>query len=178
MSEQLEKVTTLHRDPIDAKRAIRRTQDYLLSIQKEDGHWCGELEGDTILGSDYVLTMHFLGRTHEKKVHKAAEYVRRKQLPEGGWSIYPGGPPDVSPTVKAYFILKLLGDRPDEPHMRRARRTILDLGGVEACNSFTRIYLAIFGQYPWNRCPAVPPEIKRVLRGAGRVLRGRGRARR
>jgi squalene-hopene/tetraprenyl-beta-curcumene cyclase len=33
------------------------------------------------------------------------------------------------------------------------------LGGLDATNSFTRIYLAIFGQYPWERCPAVPPEI-------------------
>ena len=143
----------------DLHEAIRRARSHLLSIQQADGHWCGELEGDTILESEYILTMHFLGRTHEARVAKAAEYVRRKQLPGGGWSIYPGGPPEVSASVKAYFVLKLLGDRPDAAHMRRARETILRLGGIDACNSFTRIYLAIFGQYPWDRCPAVPPEI-------------------
>ena len=80
-------------------------------------------------------------------------------MPEGGWAIYPGGPPQVSASVKAYFVLKLLGHDPEAPHMRRARRVILGLGGVEACNSFTKIYLAIFGQYDWERCPAIPPEI-------------------
>jgi squalene-hopene/tetraprenyl-beta-curcumene cyclase len=143
----------------DVDRAIEAARRHLLSIQRPDGHWCGELEGDSILGSEYILTMHFLGRTHEPRVLKAAEHIRQKQLPAGGWSIYPGGPPEVSASVKAYFVLKLVGDRPDAPHMQRARRAILDRGGIEACNSFTKIYLAIFGQYDWERCPAVPPEM-------------------
>jgi squalene-hopene/tetraprenyl-beta-curcumene cyclase len=144
---------------IDVSSSLRAAQQHLLSIQREDGHWCGELEGDTILESEYILTLHFLGRAHEERARLAAEYIRRKQLPEGGWAIYPGGTPEVSASVKAYFVLKLLGDAPDAPHMRRARQAILDLGGIEACNSFTKIYLAIFGQYDWSRCPAVPPEI-------------------
>ncbi|MFI5181787.1 MAG: squalene--hopene cyclase [Thermoanaerobaculia bacterium] len=139
--------------------AIEAARRYLLSIQQEDGHWCAELEGETILESEYVLTMHFLGRTAEPRVRKAAEYLRRQQLAEGGWSNHPGGPAEVSTSVKAYFVLKLVGDDPDSPHMVRARTVIQRLGGVEACNSFTKIYLAIFGQCSWSRCPAVPPEL-------------------
>jgi len=138
--------------------AVRAARDYLLSVQRDDGHWCGELEGDTILESEYVLTLHFLGRAGEKSA-RAAAYVRGKQLPEGGWPIYPGGSAEVSASVKAYFALKLEGEDARAPHMQRARRTIEALGGIEACNSFTKIYLAIFGQYPWDRCPAVPPEL-------------------
>lgn len=140
----------------NATAAARR---YLLSIQHEDGHWCGELEGDSILESEYILTLHFLGRTGQKRVPKAAEYLRRQQLPGGGWASYAGGPPDVSASVKAYFALKLVGDDPDAPHMAKARRVIRELGGIGACNSFTRIYLSIFGQYDWAGCPAVPPEL-------------------
>jgi squalene-hopene/tetraprenyl-beta-curcumene cyclase len=143
----------------DVRRAINRVQQYFSQIQNPDGHWCGELEGDTILESEYILTMHFIGRLASDKVRKAANYIRQKQLPEGGWAIYDGGPPEVSASAKAYFVLKLLGDAPDAPHMRRAREVIRRLGGLDATNSFTRIYLAIFGQYPWERCPAVPPEI-------------------
>jgi squalene-hopene/tetraprenyl-beta-curcumene cyclase len=139
--------------------AIERTRDYLLGIQAEDGHWCGELEGDTILESEYILLRFFLGQGPDEKCRKAAEYIRRKQLPEGGWSIYPGGPPEVSASVKDYLVLKLLGDDPGAPHMRRAREAILRSGGLEACNSFTKMYLAVAGQYDWADCPAVPPEI-------------------
>ena len=141
------------------RNAVEAAQRYLLSIQGPDGHWCGELEGDTILESEYALTLHFLGRTNDPRFEKVAEYLRRKQLPRGGWAIYQGGPAEVSSSVKAYFVLKLAGDDPAAPHMARARKVILELGGIEACNSFTRIYLAIFGQCSWDDCPAVPPEI-------------------
>jgi squalene-hopene/tetraprenyl-beta-curcumene cyclase len=140
-------------------RAIDAARRYLLSIQAPDGAWCGELEGDTILESEFILTLHFLGRTMDRRVGKAAEYIRRHQLPDGGWAVYAGGPADVSASVKAYFVLKLAGHDADAPHMARARARILELGGIEACNTFTRIYLAIFGQYPWSACPAVPPEL-------------------
>ncbi len=139
--------------------AVDAARRYLLSIQEPDGHWCAELEGDTILESEALLAWHVLGRSSEPRVKKAAEYIRRRQLPSGGWANYPEGPPDVSCSVKAYFVLKLLGDDPDAPHMTRARDVIRELGGIEACNSFTKIYLALFGQCSWSRCPAVPPEL-------------------
>ena len=160
MSEARERVGASFDDLMSqVRQTLGEAQRYLLSMQKEDGHWVGELEGDTILESEYALTMHFLGRSDQPKVHKAAEYIRRKQLPAGGWSTYPGGAPDVSASVKAYFVLKLVGDDPQAEHMTRAAKTILGLGGLHACNSFTKIYLSIFGQYEWDRCPTVPPEI-------------------
>jgi squalene-hopene/tetraprenyl-beta-curcumene cyclase len=143
----------------EVRQAVTSGQRYLWDIQEPDGHWCGELEGDTILESEYILTMQFIGHGDTEKVRRAANYIREKQLPDGGWAIYQGGPAEVSASAKAYFVLKLLGDSPDAPHMRKARAVIRGLGGLDATNSFTRIYLAIFGQYPWERCPAVPPEI-------------------
>jgi squalene-hopene/tetraprenyl-beta-curcumene cyclase len=144
---------------VGVSHAIQSAREYMLQIQHTDGHWCGELEGDTILESEYILTMHFIGRSNEDRCRKAGNYIREKMLPDGGWAIYEGGPAEVSASSKAYFVLKLLGDSPDAPHMKKTREVICSLGGLDAANSFTRIYLAIFGQYPWERCPAVPPEI-------------------
>jgi squalene-hopene/tetraprenyl-beta-curcumene cyclase len=159
MTDRFEPEEQASPERIRVEAAAAAARRYLLSIQREDGHWCGELEGDTILESEYMLTMHFLGRTGEPRIRKAAEYLRRQQLASGGWAIYPGGPPEVSASAKAYFALKLVGDDREAPHMARARRVILDLGGLDACNSFTKIYLSIFGQYDWGRCPVVPPEL-------------------
>ncbi len=142
---------------IDA--AVEAAQQRLLSLQHPDGHWCGELEGDTILESEYLLLLYYLHHSDETRFRKAAEYIRRQQLTDGGWSLYAGGPTDLSATVKAYFVLKIVGDSPDAPHMARAREAVLAKGGIDACNSFTKIYLSIFGQYDWAKCPAVPPEL-------------------
>jgi squalene-hopene/tetraprenyl-beta-curcumene cyclase len=139
--------------------AVTRARRYLLSRQSPDGHWVGELEGDTILESEYILLMAFLGREHEEKVHKAAQYVLDHQLPEGGWNNYPEGPVDLSVSVKAYFALKLTGHDPQASYMQRAVAFIRALGGAARCNSFTKFYLALLGQIPYANCPAVPPEM-------------------
>jgi squalene-hopene/tetraprenyl-beta-curcumene cyclase len=139
--------------------AVSAARDRLLELQRDDGHWCGELEGDSILEAEYVFLMHYLGRGDDAKLRKAAAHIRSRALPSGGWGVYPGGPAEVSASVKAYFVLKLLGDEPAAPHMQRARRRILELGGLDATNSYTKLYLSIFGQYEWEKAPAVPPEL-------------------
>ncbi len=142
--------------------ALERTRDWLLGRQDEDGYWVAELEGDTILESEYILLMTFLGRESDEVCRRCARYIEDHQLPEGGWAIYPGGPVEVSASVKAYFALKLTGRSPDEPHMAGARRAILEAGGAHACNSFTRFYLALLGQIDYDECPCVPPELIRI----------------
>jgi squalene-hopene/tetraprenyl-beta-curcumene cyclase len=146
--------------PYDALgNALERTRDWLLARQREEGYWVGELEGDTILESEYVLLMAFLGLESEPVCARCARYIQDNQLVDGGWAIYPGGPTDVSASVKAYFALKLVGSAPDEPAMVRARQAILDAGGAQECNSFTRFYLALLGQIGYDECPCVPPEL-------------------
>src|SRR5687767_2101973 len=54
---------------------LQRARLCLLSLQNSDGHWRGELQGDTILESEYILLMAFLGRLTEAKVRKAANYL-------------------------------------------------------------------------------------------------------
>lgn len=141
------------------RQAVEKARSYLLALQKADGHWCAELEGDTILESEYALTLWFLGRGEDSKFQRLANYLRVHQEPAGGWSNFPGGPAEVSVSTKAYFVLKLAGDDPEAPHMRAARSTIRRLGGVDACNSYTRILLSVFEVYEWEGAPAVPPEI-------------------
>jgi squalene-hopene/tetraprenyl-beta-curcumene cyclase len=139
--------------------AVDRSSEWLLARQYDEGHWVGELEGDTILESEYVLLLAFLGLERDPVCAAMALYIRDHQLADGGWSIYPGGPTDLSASVKAYLALKLAGADPDEPAMARARRAILDAGGAGECNSFTRFYLALLGQISYDDCPCVPPEL-------------------
>src|SRR5262249_1626442 len=139
--------------------SLDRAVSFLISLQHEQGYWLGELEADTTLESDYIFYLHVLGKFDHTRVRKLAEYVRRRQLPDGGWNIFSGGPSEVNATVKAYFALKLTGDSPDCPHMIRACRRVRELGGLEHTNSFTRLYLALAGVIGWEMVPAIPPEL-------------------
>ncbi len=140
-------------------RVVERGRAGLLSLRQPDGHWCGELEGDTILESEFVLLLAFLGKHNDPRVQRLANYLRAKQQDSGGWPNYPGGPAEISVSVKAYFALKIAGDPAEAPHMTRAAGAIRALGGAEATNSFTRFYLAIHGQLPYSACASVPAEI-------------------
>jgi squalene-hopene/tetraprenyl-beta-curcumene cyclase len=138
---------------------VERGRSGLLARQQPDGHWVGELEGDTILESEFVLLLAFLGKLDDPRIKLAANYLLKHQQPGGGWANYTDGPAEISVSVKAYFALKIAGHSADEPHMRRAANVIRSLGGAEATNSFTRFYLALLGQLPYSACPSVPAEI-------------------
>ncbi|HUQ71377.1 MAG TPA: prenyltransferase/squalene oxidase repeat-containing protein, partial [Planctomycetaceae bacterium] len=139
--------------------AIGRTRDFLLQRQHPDGHWCAELQGDTILESEYILLLAFLGHSRSARAREAAAYMLTQQCDHGGWSLYPGGPVEISASVKAYLALMITGHDPAADYMIRARDAILANGGVEKINSFTRYYLAMLGLIPYRLCPAVPPEL-------------------
>ncbi len=141
------------------QEVIERGVNHLLSLQAQEGYWWAELEADTTLESDYIFYLHVLGKADSERIAKLANYVRRRQLPDGGWSLYPGGPSELNATVKAYFALKLAGDSADAPHMEQASRCVHSLGGLESTNSYTRFYLALVGAVGWEMVPAVPPEL-------------------
>ena len=140
----------------DAIDAARRA---LLARQKPDGHWVFELEADATIPAEYVMLGHYLDEIDSVLEAKIAVYLRRVQNADGGWPLFYGGDTDISATVKGYFALKLVGDSPDAPHMRRARERVLERGGAAKCNVFTRIALALFGQVPWRAVPMMPVEI-------------------
>jgi squalene-hopene/tetraprenyl-beta-curcumene cyclase len=139
--------------------AIAAARDALLARQDQRGHWLFELEADCTIPAEYVMMMHFLDEIDTALEAKLGVYLRAHQAGHGGWPLYHGGDFDMSCSVKAYFALKLLGDDPDAPHMRRARDAILARGGAARANVFTRIALALFGEVPWRAVPYIPVEI-------------------
>src|SRR3984957_9360260 len=139
--------------------AIARAQENLLRQQHQDGHWCGELMVDSTLCSDFVLYMHWLGEVDAEMQRRCAQHILKRQLPDGGWNVYHGGPSEINASVKAYFALKLAGYSADLPFMQEARATILRLGGIPRMNTFSKLYLALLGQFPWKYLPTIPVEM-------------------
>ena len=146
--------------PTEIESSISRAREALLACQQDDGHFVFELEADATIPAEYVLFRHFLGDPAEPELEsKIAVYLRRRQSAAGGWPLFAEGDFNVSASVKAYFALKMIGDEPDAPHMKRARDAILAHGGAAQSNVFTRALLALFGEVPWRAVPVMPVEI-------------------
>jgi len=150
-----------------AAKAAERTIEHMLREQHEPGYWWAELTADTTLESDYILLQLWLhppvdgvwNPPTRELIDKAVASILDRQLPDGGFNIYPKGPEDLSATVKAYFSLKLAGVPYDDPALSKARERILALGGIQSANSYVKINLSLFDLYPREDCPSIPPEI-------------------
>jgi squalene-hopene/tetraprenyl-beta-curcumene cyclase len=146
-------------DLADVESAIVRSREFLLSEQHPDGYWCGELEADSMLEADYIFLHTLLESGDPGRLKRALTEMMRYQNEDGSWSLFPGGPGNISLSVKCYSSAKLMGIGPDDPRLVKCREWELAHGGVVATNTFTKMYLCALGEYDYDAVPAIPPEI-------------------
>ena len=146
-------------DIADVDAAIVHARDFLLGLQHPDGYWCSELEADSMLEADYIFLHILLESGDPGRLQRALTEMMRYQNDDGSWSIYPGGPGNISLSVKCYSAAKLMGISADDPRLAKCRKWVLAHGGVIACNTFTKMYLCALGEYDYDAVPAIPPEI-------------------
>ncbi|MDR2987464.1 MAG: squalene--hopene cyclase [Nocardiopsaceae bacterium] len=142
-----------------ARTTLKRATGHLLGLQHADGWWQGELETNVTMDAEDLRVREFLGVRTVEQTDAAARWIRSCQRGDGTWANFRGGDGDLSTTVEAYVALRLAGDEPDAEHMARAAAWIRGEGGLEATRVFTRIWLAMFGQWSWDDLPVMPPEL-------------------
>lgn len=141
------------------EKAIRNTCDFFFNTQHPEGYWWLELESNVTITSEYIMLLYLLGILDENRQRSMVSYLLNMQSPNGSWALYYGDTGNLSITIEAYFALKLAGENPDSEPLKRARDFILANGGVEAARVFTKIWLALFSQYDWNKIPSMPVEL-------------------
>ena len=140
-------------------RAIEQAISHLLALQYDEGYWWGELESNVTITSEHLFLTHILGVADKQEWTKIAAYLRRKQREDGTWAIWYDGDGDLSTTIEAYLALRMAGVSLQEPEMTKAREFILSQGGVEHARVFTKIWLALLGEWDWRKTPMMPPEL-------------------
>ena len=147
--------------PVDqaADQAVRRSQDYFRRTQHPEGYWWGELESNPTMEAEYLMLCYFTGRHDPERWRKVCNYILSKQRTDGSWGQYYEAPGDLSTSVECYFALQLAGHSPDSEPLRKAREFILSKGGMPKVRIFTKIWLALFGQWDWKGTPNMPPEM-------------------
>ncbi len=139
--------------------AIARSQEYLLSIQYPQGYWWAELESNVTITAEMVLLHKIWGTDKTRPLHKVEKYLRVQQKDHGGWELFYGDGGELSTTVEAYMAMRLLGVPADDPALKKARKFILDRGGISKTRIFTKMHLALIGCYDWRGLPSIPPWI-------------------
>jgi len=158
-------MTVTHRRPVGrsaagpAAEALARARDHLLGLQHGQGWWQGELETNVTMDAEDLLLREFLGVRTDEQTKGSARWIASQQRDDGTWANFYGGPGDLSTTVEAYAALRLAGHDPQAAHMARAAGWIRDQGGIPATRVFTRIWLALFGEWSWDDLPVMPPEL-------------------
>ncbi|MGQ9699477.1 MAG: squalene--hopene cyclase [Candidatus Bipolaricaulaceae bacterium] len=150
---------SLKLSPSSLSSAMERAVGWLLSRQYPEGYWWGELESNVTITAEHLFFTHILGIGSQELWEKIARYILSEQRPEGFWANWYQGPGDLSTTVEAYLALKLAGLDPGSPAMTKARDWILAQGGVEKTRVFTKTWLAMLGEWPWEATPMLPPEL-------------------
>jgi len=140
-------------------RAIEQAISHLLALQYDEGYWWGELESNVTITSEHLFLTHILGVADKQEWTKIAAYLRRKQREDGTWAIWYDGDGDLSTTIEAYLALRMAGVSLQEPEMTKAREFILSQGGVEHARVFTKIWLALLGEWDWRKTPMMPSEL-------------------
>ena len=141
-------------------RGIRQAIKWLETHQTPEGFWVGMLESNCCMEAEWLLAMHFLGVREHPKRHGIIHSILNRQRADGAWETYYDAPKgDINATVECYAALRAVGMPPDDPRLSRARHWILEHGGLTKVRVFTRYWLALIGEWPWEKTPNIPPEI-------------------
>jgi len=148
------------RQAASIERAIDDAVSWLHDHQYPEGYWVGMLESNVCMEAEWILAMHVLGVADDPKIAGLRQGIQDEQRPDGSWETYYGAEAgDMSATVEAYAALRASGMPATAPPLMRARCWILEHGGLGKVRVFTRYWLALIGEWSWEKTPNIPPEI-------------------
>src|SRR6059036_3410473 len=135
--------------------AIERGTRRLLELQPPDGIWVGELESNVTMTAQHLFWHHYLDLRTPELDRRIANELLARMRDDGTWSIWFEGPADLSTSIEAYVALRMCGVDPGA----KARAYIQSEGGIRKARLFTKCFLALLGQWPWQRMVPIPPEL-------------------
>src|SRR3954454_21735470 len=135
--------------------AIERGTRRLLELQRPDGIWVGELESNVTMTAQHLFWHHYLGLRTPDEDRLITNELMARMRDDGTWSIWFDGPPDLSTSIEAYVACRLTGVDPGAQALAFIQRH----GGIPKARLFTKCFMALIGQWPWQRMPPIPPEL-------------------
>jgi squalene-hopene/tetraprenyl-beta-curcumene cyclase len=142
------------------RSGVSAAVDWLVERQKPDGHWVGRAQSNSCMEAQWRLALWFLCLDDHPLCPRLAQSLLDTQRADGAWDIYYGAPNgDINTTVEAYAALRCSGFGADHPALLKAQAWIEAKGGLRNIRVFTRYWLALIGEWPWEKTPNLPPEV-------------------
>ena len=136
-------------------QAIDRGTRRLLELQRPDGIWVGELESNVTMTAQHLFWHHYLDLRTPELDRRIANELLARMRDDGTWAIWFEGPPDLSTSIEAYVACRLAGVDPGPRTLAFIQRE----GGIPKSRLFTKCFMALLGQWPWQKMVPIPPEL-------------------
>ncbi|KAF6167348.1 hypothetical protein GIB67_043209 [Kingdonia uniflora] len=152
----------------DVTITLRRAMRFYSSIQADDGHWPADYGGPLFLMPGLVIGLYVVGALntilsleHQREIRRYFYNHQASINEDGGWGLHIEGPSIMFCTGLSYISLRLLGEGVDdgEGSMEKARKWIIDRGGITSIPSWGKMWLSVLGVYEWCGNNPMPPEI-------------------
>ncbi|RDX63311.1 Beta-amyrin synthase, partial [Mucuna pruriens] len=144
---------------------LTRAAHYLSTLQTTDGHWPAQIAGPLFLTAPFVICMYVTGHLDsifsEEYRKEILRYLYCHQNEDGGWGLNIEGHSTMFCTTLNYICMRILGEGPNGGHNNacaKARKWILDHGGVTYIPSWGKFWLSILGVVDWCGSNPLPPE--------------------
>ncbi len=139
---------------------MKKALGWSLRKQNKEGYWIGAVDSNCCMEAEWIMAMYFMGLGEHPNMERVVRAILNEQRPDGSWEIYYQAPTgDINTTVECYVALRIAGLDPDSDVLTRARRWIFRNGGLRNIRVFTKYWLAIIGEWPWEHTANLPPEI-------------------
>jgi squalene/oxidosqualene cyclase-like protein len=140
-------------------RALDDAVEHLLSLQRPEGQWEGEMVWNTMLLAQYVMTSRMVGRwpLPDRDLAGIRRHFEVTRRADGSWPAHSAGSGSTFVTVLAYVALRIAGV-PAEALGSTREWMHAQPGGVAAIPSWGRMWLALLGLYDYSGINPVPPE--------------------
>ncbi|MGG3470960.1 squalene--hopene cyclase [Neobacillus pocheonensis] len=143
----------------------RKGMDWLIEMlrkdQSPDGSWNYPFETGTSTDAYMIILLRSLELNDEELIQGLTRRILIRQEKNGAWKLfYDEGEGNLSATVECYYALLYSGYfSKDDKQLVAAKRFILAKGGLEEVSMFTKIMLALTGQYKWPAFTPLPIEV-------------------
>ncbi|WP_223596599.1 squalene--hopene cyclase [Neobacillus bataviensis] len=146
---------------LETRKGIEWLIEMLRKDQSPDGSWNYPFETGLATDAYMIILLRSLELNDEELIQELSKRILSKQEPNGSWKLfYDEGEGNLSSTVEAYYALLYSGYySEDDKNLRAAKRFIIANGGLEEVNMFTKIMLALTGQYKWPAFSPLPIEV-------------------